>query len=91
MVLPGAELVSDALVHVLRSVLDEVPGRYGKGYTVEQAKTHLLDRWYYFTEFGVRGRDDLKKATVKLMVVTKKKVTSSELTVDLGGTALEGK
>lgn len=56
--------MTDELAQTIRSCVEEMPGRFGEAYTVEQAKAHLVDRWYRFAEFGVTGRADMGKITV---------------------------
>lgn len=85
--------MSPELAQVLRTVMAEVVPRYGRGYTPDQARSHLLDRWPWLTAFGVSGREDLRKLTVRRAdgVQLSGHYHALGLTVDVRGTPLEGK
>lgn len=83
--------MSPELTDALRAIMDEVAPRYGADHTPDQARSHLLDRWPRLVAFGVTGRDDLRKLTVRRMDTQHGGLRGSQLTVDVRGTPLEGK
>lgn len=89
--------MTDELAEALREVTSEIVPRFGSAHTPEQAKVHLIDRWYRFTAFGVTGRDDLKKLTCRrddgdvVDVAWTGDVRGVSHTINVMGTVLEGK
>lgn len=89
--------MSPELASVLADVMQEIEPRFGRDYTAEQAKQHLVDRWYRFTAFGVEGRADMRKTSVVKTTHSRKRrlgpdeIFGAELTVAVEGTPLEGK
>lgn len=89
--------MSPELAQTFRACVDEMPGRFGEGYTAAQAKIHLVDRWYRFFEFGVTGRAEMSKVEVTATPDkprprgTDPNARYSTMTVSVAGTAMENR